>query len=267
MEISRRLDEARGQIEQNAGHGGAQVESASRRHGRESVFAEYIGAIVYGGLDGIITTFAVVSGVAGAQLSANIILILGLANLFADGFSMATGDFLSTRSEREVFARDAARQRRTVEQSPDAARDELRSLYLERGLSAEDADALVAVNTRDSDQWVRALLIERDGLIEQNSNPIYGAIATFLAFVVAGSLPLLVYLIGLAVPISPDAAFPISIVLSAIALFTLGAMKYFVTRMNPIRSGVEMLLVGGLAAVVAYVIGVLLKSLNTGAAG
>ena len=218
--------------------------------------------MVYGGLDGIITTFAVVSGVAGAQLDARVIVILGLGNLLADGFSMATGDYLSTKSEREYYAREARRQAWEIEHFPDGQRAELRALYLQHGYSQNDAEQMVELQTRNQARWVNAMMIEELGLIEENTNPLYNALATFTAFVVAGSLSLLIYLLGLVIPIALDTAFPISIVLSAIALFSLGAAKVFVTRLNPLRSGLEMLLVGGLAASVAYVIGALLKNVG-----
>jgi len=105
-------------------------------------------------------------------------------------------------------------------------------------------------------------MVEGRGMLKETSNPLYNAIATFISFLVAGSLPLLIYLIGLARPIDPGTAFGISVLLSGIALFGLGAAKVFMTRLNPIRSGLEMLMVGGFAAVVAYVIGALLKNVG-----
>jgi VIT1/CCC1 family predicted Fe2+/Mn2+ transporter len=105
-------------------------------------------------------------------------------------------------------------------------------------------------------------MVEELGMLKEETNPLHNAFATFAAFVVAGSLPLIVYLVGLVRPIDPDTAFSISVVLSALALFGLGAAKVFVTRLNPLRSGLEMLLVGGFAAVVAYVIGSLLKNVG-----
>jgi len=99
--------------------------------------------------------------------------------------------------------------------------------------------------------------------MEDNRNPLFNGLATLIAFIVAGSVPLLVYLVGLVVHIPPDVAFPISVALSGLALFGLGAAKVLVTHQNPFRSGLEMLLVGGLAAGVAYAVGALLKGLGT----
>lgn len=225
-------------------------------------FGTYLGSMVYGGLDGIITTFAVVSGVAGAQLGAHVILILGIGNLLADGFSMGTGDYLSTKSEREYYDREARRQMWEIEQFPDGQKAELGALYAQQGYTDQEADQLVKVHTRSQERWVNAMMIAELNMVKEDTNPFYNALATFISFVIAGSLPLLIYVIGLIRTIAPDTAFVISILLSGLALFALGAAKVFVTKLNPLRSGVEMLLVGGFAACVAYVIGALLKNIG-----
>ncbi len=241
----------------------AQIVAEDTRRGTSSLGA-YLGSMVYGALDGIITTFAVVSGVAGADLGSNVILILGIGNLLADGFSMGTGDYLSTKSEREYYDREARRQRWEIESFPEGQRAELRALYVQHGYDEADAARMTELQTRDTDRWVNAMMIAEIGMLKEEHNPFFNALATFLSFVVAGSLPLLVYLVGLVTPIHAVTAFRTSVLLSALALFTVGAAKVYVTRLNPVRSGLEMLLVGGFAAAVAYVIGDLLQ--NVGAA-
>lgn len=124
---------------------------------------------------------------------------------------------------------------------------------------------MVELQASDRQRWVNAMMLEELGMVKEDTNPFYNALATFLAFVVAGSLPLIIYIIGLFIPVASGTAFVVSIALSGVALFSLGAAKVFVTRLNPIRSGLEMLIVGGFAALVAYVIGALLK--NIGASG
>jgi len=236
------------------------IQAAREEHGGAS--HQYIGDMVYGGLDGIVTTFAVVSGVAGAELGTSVVLILGLANLFADGFSMATGAYLSSKSEQEYYDRERQREAWEVEHFPDGEREELIQVYQSQGYSAEEARALVEIQSRDPHKWVNAMMVEELGLLPDERKPHLSALATFIAFVVAGSLPLLIYLIGLVIPIAPSVSFPIALALSGVALFALGAAKVLVTRLNPIRSGIEMLIVGGLAAGVAYVIGALLKGIG-----
>ncbi len=226
---------------------------------------QYIGDLVYGGLDGIITTFAVVSGVAGASLGASIVIIMGLANLFADGFSMAVGAYLSSKSEQEYYDREREREAWEVEQFPEGERAELRQIYISRGYTEEETDQIMEIQTRKKERWVNTMMIDELGMLHDERNPLYSALATFIAFVVVGAVPLLIYLLGLVIEISPDVMFPVSIVLSAFALFGLGAAKVFLTAKNIFRSGFEMLIVGGLAAVVAYLIGALLKGVGGGA--
>jgi vacuolar iron transporter family protein len=237
LSISRRLEAAQRAFERNdvqaaaALHDPERVEESLRRDTAAGTwFGSYIGSLVYGGLDGIITTFAVVSGVAGADLGANVILILGIGNLLADRLSMGTGDYLSTKSEREYYDREARRQAWEIDRFPDGQKAELRALYRQHGYRKGEADRLVDIQTPKKSRWVNAMMIEELGMLKEDANPQYNATATFVAFVLAGSLPLLVYLIGLVTPIASDTAFRVSVLLSALALLGLGAAKVFVTR-------------------------------------
>jgi len=269
MSISKRLEDARAGYEKKnlqlsaSAHDPARIaQAASEKHGGAS--HQYLGDMVYGGLDGIITTFAVVSGVAGADLGANIILILGLANLFADGFSMATGAYLSSKSDQEYYERERQREAWEVEYFPDGERAELLELYVNQGYSREDATSLVDIQSKDPKRWVDTMMVNELGLLPDEKKPQMSALATLVSFIIAGSVPLLVYLLGLLVPIPSSIAFPISLGLSGLALFGLGASKVLVTGLKPLRSGLEMLVVGGLAAGVAYVVGALLKGIGGG---
>lgn len=263
---SKRLEEARqaflkGDKQASAhAHTHNAITQAAEYHGGAG--SQYLGEMVYGGLDGIITTFAVVTGVAGAQLGTHVILILGLANLLADGFSMATGAYLSTKSEQEYYRKEWEREAWEVEHFPDGERMELIDVYLSRGYSEEDARQLVAIQSKEPTRWVNTMMLDELGMMKDESKPLLNALVTFAAFVVAGSVPLLVYLFGLLVSIPQASTFPASLIMSAIALFGLGAAKVLVTKLNPIRSGLEMLIVGGLAAGVAYAVGALLKGIG-----
>lgn len=270
MGISKRLEDARKafagrNLEQSAAaHDPARIARVTRmaeeKHGGAT--SQYLGEMVYGGLDGIITTFAVVSGVAGAELGSNVILILGLANLLADGFSMATGAYLSSKSEQEYYSRERQRESWEVDHFPEGERAELYEIYLKRGYSEEDALRLTEIQTRERERWIEAMMIDELGMLKDERNPLRNALATLVAFIVAGSVPLLIYLIGLVTPVAPGTAFFVSLGLSGLALFGLGAAKVLVTQLNPWRSGLEMLVVGGLAASVAYLVGALLKGIG-----
>lgn len=236
------------------------VRQATEEHGGES--SQYVGDLVYGGLDGIITTFAVVSGVAGANLGVNVILILGLANLVADGFSMATGAFLSLRAEQEYYDKEREREAWEVAEFPAGERAELKEIYLSRGMSEAEAELMMKILSADPQRFVDAMMVDELGLLRDERSPLRSGLATLMAFMIAGSVPLLVYLLGMRVAVPAANAFGISILLSGLALFGLGAAKTTITHQNPLRSGLEMLIVGGLAAGVAYGIGALLKGLG-----
>jgi VIT1/CCC1 family predicted Fe2+/Mn2+ transporter len=269
MSLMKRVDQARDAFRKGdvgssaAAHSAARIAASAREeHGGAS--HAYLGDMVYGGLDGIVTTFAVVSGVAGAQLGSGIVLILGLANLFADGFSMAVGAYLSSKSEQEYYDREYTREAWEVEHFPDGERRELVEAYRAKGYSDKDSTSLVDIQTKQPDLWVKTMMVEELGLMKDERNPLFSALATLGSFLIAGAVPLLVYLIGLLTPIPASVTFPASLVLSALALFGLGAAKVLVTERNFLKSGLEMLIVGGAAAGVAYVVGLLLKGLGAG---
>jgi VIT1/CCC1 family predicted Fe2+/Mn2+ transporter len=260
----KRVDEARegyrrgDRAQASAAHEVGRISrSAEEEHGGAG--DQYLGDLVYGGLDGVVTTFAVVSGVVGASLGSDVILILGLANLLADGFSMASGAYLSTKSEREYYHREEERERWEVENFPDGERVELLEIYLQRGFSAEEAEQLVAIQSREPERWVKAMMVDELRMLPDERKPMTSAAATLAAFVLAGSLPLAAYVAGFFYALPAQTEFAASVVLAGTALFGLGAAKVFVTQRNPIRSGLEMLAVGGLAAAVAYVVGAFLK--------
>ena len=121
---------------------------------------------------------------------------------------------------------------------------------------------LVEIHSKDETRWVDEMMVQELGLLPDERKPVYSGLATFASFIVAGIVPLLIYLLGLFVPIDSSISFFVSIILSAVALFALGAAKVLITERNLFRSGLEMLLVGGLAAGVAYLVGYLLQGLG-----
>ncbi|MBN1317750.1 MAG: VIT1/CCC1 transporter family protein [Anaerolineales bacterium] len=266
MGLTKRIDQARKAFQDRDtkaakdAHSSQAIIKAAEEHGGAS--HQYIGDMVYGGLDGIVTTFAVVSGVAGAELGAGIIIIMGLANLLADGFSMATGAYLSSKSEREYYDRERSREAWEVEHFPDGERLELVEIYKANGYSQQDAESLVEIQSKDKKRWLDAMMVNELGLLPDDRKPILSALATFASFLVAGSVPLFMYLLNLITPVDSTFSFLIALVMSALALFCLGAAKVFVTARNWLRSGLEMLLIGGLAAGVAYLVGYMLRGLG-----
>ncbi len=222
---------------------------------------KYIKSVVYGGLDGIITTFAVVAGVAGASLSAGVVLILGFANLVADGLSMAIGDYLSTKAENEYNQAERARELWEVENYPDGEKQELVELYVERGLTEADACTIVEIIATNPKTWVDIMMVEELGIVESSESPVKNAVATFLSFGSFGFVPLAAHVLATFIPALRANAFPTACVLTGLTLFALGVAKTRITGRPWWRSGAEMCLVGSLAAAAAYTVGRLLGGL------
>lgn len=228
---------------------------------RHASAGKYIKSVVYGGLDGIVTTFAVVAGVNGASLSAGIVLILGFANLVADGLSMAIGDYLSTKSEQEYQKAERAREEWEVEHYPEGEKKELRELYQGKGIPAADARRMVETVARHPKAWVDIMMVEELGILPEEESPFKNAITTFVSFGVFGFIPLVATILARVVPFLAVNAFPVSIGLVGVTLFALGAAKTRVTGRPWLASGLETLVVGGITAAAAWAVGKLLGGL------
>jgi VIT1/CCC1 family predicted Fe2+/Mn2+ transporter len=215
----------------------------------------YLRDWIYGGIDGSVTTFAVVTGVIGAHLSPAVIVIMGFANLVGDGFSMAASNFLGTRSEHDDVGRLEAIERRHIELAPEGEREEVRQIFAAKGFAGTDLERVVELITSNPDRWVRTMLTEEYGLPMQPRSAWKAAATTFSAFAICGLVPLIPFLSGF------NNAFLISIILTALVFFIIGSVKSIWSTVSWWRSGISTLLVGGIAAGLAYVVGVFLKNL------
>ena len=211
----------------------------------------YLRDIVYGGIDGAVTTFAIVAGVAGAGLSPFVILALGIANVLADGFSMAAGNYSTTKSERDDILRLRAVEERHIARYPEGERRELRAILSAKGLSGATLDDAVDQIARNQTVWIDTMIEGEYGLGGVEPHPIRAALATFGAFLAAGMVPLLPFLFGL-----PD-AFALATALTLVTFFGIGALKARWSLTPWWQSGVETLAIGGIAAAVAYAVGTL----------
>ncbi|MGI9368610.1 MAG: VIT1/CCC1 transporter family protein [Ruegeria sp.] len=205
--------------------------------------------IVYGGIDGSVTTFAIVAGVAGAGLSSFVIIALGLANVLADGFSMAAGNYSGTKAELDNIRRIRAIEERHIALYPDGEKGEVREILSQKGLSGNVLDQATAAITADRDNWINLMIEGEYGLGSVDPHPIKAAMATFLAFLLAGLIPLLPFLVGL------DAAFAVSAWMTMGIFFAIGALKSRWSLAPWWRSGLETLAIGGAAAAIAYLVG------------
>jgi VIT1/CCC1 family predicted Fe2+/Mn2+ transporter len=213
----------------------------------------YLRDWIYGGIDGSVTTFAVVSGVAGAQLSPLIILILGFANLFADGFSMAASNFLGTKAELDDWRRLEAIENRHIDLAPEGEREEVRQIFQMKGFEGDDLHRIVELVTSDRERWVSTMLTEEYGLPREVRSPWIAAWSTFAAFVICGLIPLLPYLIGLRQPLI------VSLAMTGTVFFVIGSIKSRWSTASWWQSGLTTLAVGAIAALIAYATGLLLK--------
>jgi len=219
---------------------------------------KYLRSGVYGGLDGIVTTFAVVAGVIGANLSSAIILILGFANLIADGISMAVGDYLSTKSEGEYYKKEFNTENKLSKANPKNERKLFSEILKRKGYSSIDANKISLLVSKNKKFLVDSTLREEIGFLREDVAPGRNAIITFLSFIVFGFLPLVLFVIGAFFGVTIPNAFLWASVLSGVSLFCLGAVKSKITGQNWIGSGAITLLVGGIAAIAAYFVGEIL---------
>lgn len=222
----------------------------------------YLKDFIYGAIDGAVTTFAVVAGVAGAGLSSGIIIILGFANLLADGFSMAISNYLGTRAENQF--RHKARQREIDEviKYPQGEKEEIRQIFARKGFEGKLLEDVVEVIVSDRDRWVNTMLQEEHGMVLEDHNAARGGLATFAAFCLIGLIPLLPYLVNWFVEGAIAAPFLWSSLLTGVAFLVVGAIKARFVNQSWIISSLETLAIGGVAAVLAYGVGVLLKGLG-----
>lgn len=218
-----------------------------------------LGDFVYGAIDGTVTTFAVVAGVAGAGLSNRIVVILGLANLIADGFSMATGNFLATRAETQRREQARHEEELHVALVPDGEREEVRQIFAAKGFAGADLERVVEVITADRERWVSTMMADELGFPSEHRRPLRAAATTFAAFATVGFLPLLVFVVN--IPLTREIAHPFawSAGLTAVGFLTIGALKARFVEQPAWRSAIETLAAGGAAAALAYAAGTLLE--------
>lgn len=213
---------------------------------------------VLGATDGCVTTFAVVAGSVGGSLPEAVVVILGFANLVADGFSMAVGNYLGAKSMNEELEQAKAEELRHIEEVPEGEKEEIRQIFASKGFEGELLDRVVSVVVGDRQLWVNTMITDELGLRPADSRPVRAAWATFAAFCLTGVVPILAFLIpGLAA----QERFMWSCLATAATFFLIGFLKGLVVKRPPWQSGLGTLLLGGSAAALAYAVGFLLRRL------
>ena len=221
---------------------------------------EFLKEIVYGGNDGIVTTFAIVAGFAGAgaegaaAVGGVAVLLFGLANLFADATAMGLGAFLSSRSEQDVYNATRAKELKEIAENPEMERRETIEILREKGVSEEDAKAMTDILQRHPEFMADFMMQYEIGMADPSGDsPAMNGLATFIAFILFGAAPLIPYF--LAEP-SPE-TFQASLAASVLALVALGLLRWKVTSETVTRCVGETLLVGGICGLVAYAVGLM----------
>lgn len=213
----------------------------------------YVRDWVYGGIDGAVTTFAIVSGVAGASLGTHVVVILGVANLIADGFSMAAGNYSGTRAENEEYAKVRDSELRHIEQEPEGEREEVRQIYRLKGFEGELLEEIVRVITSDRESWADTMMTEEHGLPSQRRSPSIAAATTFVSFLVCGVVPLASYLLDFPRPFHWASG------LTAAVFFSIGSFNSRWSLSSWWLSGLRILAIGSCAAGLAYLVGWLFR--------
>jgi vacuolar iron transporter family protein len=213
----------------------------------------YLRDWVYGGIDGAVTTFAVAAGVAGASLSPQVVLILGFANLLADGFSMAVANYSGTKTEREQYERLLAIEYKHIAAVPEGEREEIRQIFEKMGFRGNDLERAVDTICSDKGRWAHTMVLEEYGMAPLIRSPLKAALSTFAAFAAFGSIPLVPYLVGGGLVASAAG--------TSVAFLLIGSLKSRWSVRSAWRSGLETLVIGGIAASLAYAAGHILASL------
>lgn len=242
-----------------SGHG---PHTEERLHGHGSgilgKYHEYLGEFVYGGVDGAVTTFAVVAGAAGAHLDTGIVIILGFANLIADGFSMSVGAYLSHKSEQEHYDKHKQVEYWEVDHMPQKEREEVREIFMRKGFEGPLLEQVVDKICEDRERWVEFMMKEELEMTPNTKSPLGMGVATFVSFSLMGIIPLLAYLYNWFTGRGED-LFLYASVLTSISFVAIGWLKSNVNETPRLKSIAETLLLGGVAAILAYFVGNVLE--------
>lgn len=233
---------------------------------KHSPFAEYFKEVIYGGIDGIVTTFAVVAGFSGAalanetttQLSFLVVLLFGLSNLFADGVSMGLGNFLSVKSDQDLYKASRDKETEEVRNNAQMEYEETITIMMQKGFSEAEATTLADIYRTNEEYWVDFMMTHELEMPDPRSdNPLLTGFATFASFLVFGVIPLLPFM--LLTDAAAADAFEYSVAGTFVALVLLGILKWKVVGTGFLKSLFEVVVVGSVAAFIAFFVGSLFE--------
>lgn len=223
-------------------------------HFHKQNISSYLGNAVYGALDGTVTTFAVMAGAVGASLPKSVVIILGVASLVADGFSMAVGSYMSERSKKQYLDKAKARTQECVDEHHKHTEEELRQIYKDKGFDNHHLDGAIKILKKNRSVFVEEL-IAAEGITSSPDSPVLISLITFFAFITVGAAPLIPIIV------LPTISFWQIIAFVAVILFLVGSLRSKVTTVSWWKGGLEVSIAGIVASLIAYGIGDWLSSL------
>jgi len=220
--------------------------------------SSHLSDAVLGAIDGCITTFAIVTGAYGAGFSPVVVLVMGVANLLADGVSMAVSNFEAVHAQQRLVDKARRTEELHIQLVPEGEREEVRQIFANKGFSGETLENIVSTVTANRPLWIETMLREEYGLSDIPPNPLASAWWTFSAFVAVGMMPLIPFLFP---ALSMPRQFVLSTLLAGLMFFLIGLVKGWVHGSSLLRAGLRTFALGIFAAAVAYVVGRLLGSM------
>ena len=212
---------------------------------------------IFGMQDGLLTSVGLVSAVGSAVSDTWLILLAGFASALAGSVSMAVGEYVSSRSQREIYEAEIADERSEVEERPSEARAEISALFQEEGVSEADAETLASIICKYPKSWLKTMVEKELFLVlEEQAGALQGALVMGLCFLVGGVLPVLPYLMMKGIP-----AVAVSIALAGLALFAIGFGKALPARQNPLTAGLQIMVLGALSGIAGHLLGTILPTL------
>ncbi|MFB5609105.1 MAG: VIT1/CCC1 transporter family protein [Nitrosarchaeum sp.] len=216
----------------------------------------YFDDFIFGSIDGAVTTFAIIAGVVGASLSPGIILILGFANLFADGFSMAAANYEASKARNQFIEMKRKQEEWEIDNKMEEETEEIREIYRKKGFKDEFLEEIVRIITSRRKVWVDTMMKEELGLIEDGKNPLDSALSTFVGFNLIGLIPMIPFMILIFIGSNANSeAFVYSTISVITSFFLVGLIKGKIVKKSKIRSGLYTLIIGVIASSVAYFVG------------
>jgi VIT1/CCC1 family predicted Fe2+/Mn2+ transporter len=225
-------------------------EHGHTEHHEEASRGAALRNFVFGTSDGLVTVLAFVAGVSASLATRRLVLMAGLAEMFAGAVSMGLGAFLGTRAERDWYERERQREELEVAKIPHLEKEELRDIYRRKGLDGETLERVVDAFTANEKRWVDIMMTEELGLTPVDSSPWSAGLVVGFSYVLAAAVPLLpyVFLVG-------NAALLASAAITAVALAAVGVAKARLTQRPQLRAGVETMLTGLVGSAVCWSIG------------